>query len=76
MAPGNNRRIRVVPKSMFLILESQTTTGIIHNYTSVSNEGATIDFSSGEEQSKNYASVVQRNHRQLEVSYPSARERL
>lgn len=76
MAPNNNMRIQVVPKPKFFIFEEAMTEGTIADYTSVSNKGATVDFSGGKGQGKNYASVVQHSNGEFEVSYPSSGGRL
>ncbi len=69
MAPMNNMKIQVIPKMKFFITESQQVPGEIVDYSSVTREGATIDFSSGEGQGNFYARVIQQNDGRFEVNY-------
>ncbi|KAL7784536.1 hypothetical protein V8C37DRAFT_357296 [Trichoderma ceciliae] len=69
IAPGNNMNVQITPKMKFFISESQQVAGEIVDYSSVSRDGATIDFSSGEGQGKFYARVVQGNDGRFTVTY-------
>ncbi|GJN78661.1 hypothetical protein PLIIFM63780_002170 [Purpureocillium lilacinum] len=69
MAPMNNMKIQVIPTMKFFITESQQVPGEIVDYSSVTREGATIDFSSGEGQGNFYARVIQQNDGRFEVNY-------
>ncbi|RFU72136.1 hypothetical protein TARUN_10123 [Trichoderma arundinaceum] len=69
IAPRNNMNIHITPKMKFFISESQQVPGEIVDYSSVSRDGAAIDFSSGEALGKFYARAVQGNDGKFTVTY-------
>ncbi|KAE8357181.1 hypothetical protein BDV27DRAFT_94477 [Aspergillus caelatus] len=69
VAPFNNEKIQVTPKMKFFITESQQVPGEIVDYSAVSRDGATIDFSSGEGKGKSFALVVQGSDGGFTVTY-------
>lgn len=69
VAPRNNERIQITPKMKFFVTESQQVPGEIVDYTTVSRDGATIDFSSGPGLGKLYARVVQSSNGRFDVTY-------
>ncbi|KFZ24006.1 hypothetical protein V502_01515 [Pseudogymnoascus sp. VKM F-4520 (FW-2644)] len=55
ISPRNNEKIQITPKMKFFVTESHQVQGEIVDYTAVSRDGATIDFSSGAGLDKSYA---------------------
>ena len=62
-------KVQVTPKMKFFVSESQQVAGEIVDYSAVTREGATIDFSGGEGQGKFYAVVTQGTDRRFTVKY-------
>lgn len=69
VTPRTNMNIHVTPKMKFFVTESQQVAGEIVDYSAVSRDGATIDFSSGEGLGKSYARVVQSTDGRFAVTY-------
>jgi hypothetical protein len=61
--------VQITPKMKFFVSESQQVPGEIVDHGSVSRDGATIDFSSGEGRGKFYARVVQESDGKFTVTY-------
>jgi hypothetical protein len=63
--------VEITPKMKFWVSESQQVPGEIVDYNSVSRDGATIDFSSGEGSGKSFARVVHGQDGKFTVTYYS-----
>ena len=53
----------------FFVMESQQVAGEIVDYSAITRDGATVDFSSGDGQGKFYARVIHETDGSFKIEY-------